>query len=157
MWAKYLISVSDLYTQTTNVHSLYDWPSLLLKYNNPIYKFLKHSRNCNSILYIHVHNYFNTSTYPISKYVIGSQSNFHCLFLELPDATEILKYCVMPPFSHVWLQRYNASVVLCIINTNYIISVHQQTYLQKWQDNMMVKIYIWTLTNTVVDKVYYCN
>ena len=48
------------------------------------------TRNHNSIPYIHIHD-FDISTYPLSKYLLGNQSNFHCLFLEIPDATERLK------------------------------------------------------------------
>jgi len=74
---------------------------------------------------------------------------------KFPTLQNVWNTKIRAPFFHVFLQRYKAFVVLLIINTNDVIPVNQQTYLQNWQDSMMVKIYIWTLTNTVVDKACY--
>jgi hypothetical protein len=76
LWAEYLKCMFDLYTQTTNVHSLRYWTPLLIKYNIYIYiyKFHSHFTKINSILYFPVYNYNDISTYQFSKKARIAQS-----------------------------------------------------------------------------------
>jgi hypothetical protein len=55
----------ELYTPTTNLHSLRYCTSLRPNYN--IFKFHSHFRKNHQIPYLHIHNYFNISTYPFQN------------------------------------------------------------------------------------------